>query len=307
MERPEISVVVPLFNEERTVETLYERLNTVLIKLGKSFEIIFVDDSSTDGTRKALSKLSARNIFLRRNYGQFIAMVTGIRQAKGRVVITMDGDLENDPEDIPAFLVKLTEGFDVVSGWRRDRWKGQPFTRRIPSHTASAFISYVTGVKLHDYGCNMKAYRREILDRMHFAVYMQRMIAAYAAREGARVAEIPVRFEPRKFGKSNYGLLRTFKVFLDALTFHFFYNYSRRPMHFFGGVGFWSFFLAGVAALWALCLKIFQNVSLIRTPLPLVFVFLTIVGLLFILMGLLAEFIGRHAPLDVEFYEEGKE
>ena len=227
MEHIEISVVIPIFNEAKGLETLVKKLRVALLKLGKSFEIIFIDDGSTDGTRELLRALPVRAIFLNRNHGQFTAMATGIRKVRGKIVVTMDGDLENDPADVEKLLKKLSEGFDVVSGWRRDRWKGEFLTRRIPSLSANAFISWVTGVKLHDYGCNMKVYRKEILDRLQLAIYMQRMIPAYAAREGAKVAEVAVSFTPRPYGRSNYGLLRTFRVFLMSLHSTFSINTVR--------------------------------------------------------------------------------
>ena len=304
MERIEISVVVPVFNEEKSVQALTQKLRETLSRTGKTFEIILVDDGSTDKTREIIRTLRARSILLNRNYGQFTAMATGIRKAHGEIVVTMDGDLENDPEDILKLIGKLGEGFDVVCGWRKNRWEGEFFTRRIPSLAANKFISWVTGVYLNDYGCNMKAYRRQILERLELGIYMQRMIAAYASKEGAKVTEIPIGFKPRPFGKSNYGLIRTFRVFFDVITFHFFYKYGRRPMHFFGAVGFWSFFIAFLLFGWMVYLKFIKYADFIKTPLPVLIGIFIMVGFQFILMGLLAELIIRHTPREVEYYEE---
>lgn len=304
MERIEISVVVPVFNEEKSVLILVQKLRETFRRFGKSFEIILVDDGSTDKTREIIRALPVRSFLLNRNYGQFTAMATGIRKARGEIVVTMDGDLENEPEDILKLINKLSEGYDVVCGWRKNRWEGELFTRRIPSLAANKFISWVTGVYLHDYGCNMKAYRRQVLERLELGIYMQRMIAAYASKEGAKVTEIPIGFKPRPFGKSNYGLLRTFRVFFDVITFHFFYKYGRRPMHFFGAVGFWSFFLSGAVFVWMIGLKFLRHTDFIKTPLPVLAAIFIIVGIQFILMGLLAELIIRHTPRDVEHYEE---
>ena len=299
-----ISVVVPFFNEAESVVELHRLLAGVLTGTHKPFEIFFVDDGSTDGTWAEMQKLQGvRTIRLRRNYGQTAALSVGIKEAEGDVIVTMDGDLENDPADIPHLLEKLEEGYDIVSGWRLDRWQDKFFSRRMPSAMANWLISFVTGVHLHDHGCTLKAYRADILKHVHLTGDMHRMIAAYAARGGARVAELPVRFEPRKHGVSKYGFSRTFKVLLDILAFHFFYKYARRPMHFFGAVGFLSFFLACIVGAWALYLRIFEDIHFIRTPLPILVAIFIVVGFQFILMGLLAEIVSRIAPQSVEYDE----
>lgn len=299
-----ISVVVPLFNETDSVSTLHQELLFMLQKYGKSFEIIFVDDGSTDNTFEVIKNLKPlRVIRLRRNYGQTTALGVGIRESSGDVIVTLDGDLENRPEDIPKLLAKLDEGFDIVSGWRRDRWKNKFLTRRFPSQLANRLVSFVTGVRLHDHGCMLKVYRRQFVEKINFIGDTHRMIAAYASKEGARVVEVPVQFEPRKFGKSKYGISRTFKVLLDVLAFHFFYKYSRRPIHFFGAVGFISFFCAFITAGWAIFLKLFQNTNFIRTPLPILTAIFSVVGVQFILMGLLAEIIARTSASIVDYEE----
>ena len=289
-----LSVVVPLYNEVESVPELHRRLVPILQGMGRPFEIIFVDDGSLDGTfsvMKTLSPLYA--IRLRRNYGQTAALAAGIRQATGDVIVTMDGDLENDPADIPGLLQKIEQGYDIASGWRRGRWGDQPLSRRLPSYLANRFISWVSGVDLHDHGCQLKAYRRACLTPVDFTGDMHRMIAAYAAREGATVIELPVRFEKRKYGRSKYTMSRIFKVLLDVLAFHFFHRFSARPMHFFGGFGFTMLFFAALSFGTMLFLRFWLGVSFIVTPLPTLTVFLAIVAVQFILMGLLAEMLHR--------------
>lgn len=300
-----LSVVVPLYNEQETIVFLHERLVDVLKTIGRSFEIIFVDDGSSDdsfSSMKALQPLIA--IRLKRNSGQTRALAVGIKQSRGNVVILLDGDLENDPADIPQLLRKFEDGFDVVSGWRQNRWKDKFFTRRLPSALANKFISLVSGVRLHDHGCTLKVYRREVLTSLNFTGDMHRMIAAYAARNGARVTELPVRFEPRKAGKSKYGLSRTFTVILDVLSFHFFYKYARRPNHFFGGIGFFALFFGATAFLLMLYLKYIKGVSFIQTPLPVLSALFMMVGFQFVLMGLLAEIFVRLHSVDDDVIEE---
>ncbi|MSR76562.1 MAG: glycosyltransferase [Candidatus Ryanbacteria bacterium] len=300
-----ISIIVPFYNEEQSVRELHERLLGVMQSSQYVFEIIFVDDGSKDGTFTQIKKCSpVIALRLRHNYGQTQALAAGIREAQGDLIITLDGDLENDPADIPALLAKLEEGYDVVSGWRKDRWHDSFFTRRLPSALANRCISVVTGVSLHDHGCTLKAYRRRALEHMTFSGDMHRMIAAYAAREGARLAEIPVHFTPRKHGKSHYGLSRTFKVLLDIFAFHFFYRYARRPIHFFGGAGFASLFVGCILFFSMLYLKYHWGTSFIKTPLPVLIALFVIIGFQFILMGLLAEIITRTARPETDIVQE---
>jgi glycosyltransferase involved in cell wall biosynthesis len=294
-----LSVIVPFFNEEKTVREMHARLVSVLSKENIPYEIIFVDDGSQDSTFQNMQKLAPlRVVRLKRNYGQTQALAAGIAHAGGDIIVTLDGDLENDPADIPRLLTKLGEGYDIVSGWREGRWQNQFFTRRLPSGLANKLISYVSGIHLSDHGCTLKAYRRHILHDLRLSGDMHRMIAAYAAREGALITEMPVRFTPRIHGKSKYGLSRIFKVLLDVLAFRFFYKFARRPIHFFGGAGFASFFFGGVIFLVMLYLKFFKNTTFIQTPLPVLVALFIIVGVQFILMGLLAEIFVRSRDND---------
>lgn len=287
-----ISVVVPFYNEKESVAELHRRLVSVLERLGMPFEIIFVDDGSTDGTFDEIKKLAPVKAHrFARNRGQTAAFGQGIRAAQGDIVVTLDGDLENQPEDIPALIEKLDEGFDVVSGWRKNRWADQPFSRRTPSTIASWLISRATGVRLHDHGCNLRVYRRAVFDGVEFRGEMHRMLAAYLGLRGATVAEVPVQYVPRRYGVSKYGIGRIFKVILDVISLYFFREYARRPMHFFGYAGFISLALGFIVFLFMVYLRIIEQIHFIRTPLPVVVAVLAIIGIQFILMGLLAELI----------------
>lgn len=285
-----VSVVVPFFNEVKNIKELHSKITAVLKNLNRPFEIIFVDDGSKDGSFEAMKNLSPLiALRLRKNYGQSAALDAGIKKSSGEIVITMDGDLENDPEDIPSLLNKLEEGYDIVSGWRKNRWLRQKFSRRIPSLVANRLISLISGISLHDHGCMLKAYNREILNHLKLQGEKHRLIAAYAAIMGANIAEMPVKYSPRKYGSSKYGPLRIFKVLLDAFALMFFNKYSNRPMHFFGGMGFASFSLSTIAFLGMLYFKFFLKISFIQTPLPTIVVLFAIIGFQFVLMGLLAE------------------
>ena len=289
-----LSIVVPFFNEARSVAPLHARICEALRPLG-SFELIFVDDGSVDTTFQEIQKQRpVTALRLARNFGQTAALAAGIARATGDTIVTLDGDLENNPLDIPKLVSKLEEGFDVVSGWRKNRWQGQWFTRRLPSFIANFFISAATGAKLHDHGCTLKAYRREALVHLKLYGEMHRMIAAYARLfSRARLAEVPVAYTPRQFGKSNYGVLRSFKVVLDLVAIRFFYKYANRPMHFFGAVGFFSFFFGLLAFVGMLYFKYALGITFIETPLPILTGICIIIGVQFILMGLLAELILR--------------
>ncbi len=288
-----ISVVVPFFNEKEVIRELHSRLFSVLTKIGEPFEIIFVDDGSKDDTFGEIKELShVKGLQLKKNMGQTAAFGCGIMQSKGEIIVTLDGDLENFPEDIPELLKKLQQGYDVVAGWRKERWANKIFTRRIPSIAANNLISKISGIRLHDHGCNLRVYRREVFDTVHFSGEMHRMLAAYLGMQGARVTEIPVSYAPRKFGKSKYGLGRMFKVILDLIAIHFFLKYNTRPMHFFGYVGFFSMGLGFLTFLWALGLKL-TGVHFNQTPLPVLVAIFVIVGVQFVLMGLLAELVLR--------------
>lgn len=291
-----ISVVVPLRDEEGNVRELHERLLGVFKKINYDFEIIFVDDGSSDATYQIAKELSPiKAVRLCRNYGQSTAFGVGFELAQGDVILTIDGDLENAPEDIPAFIEKLNEGYDLVSGWRKNRWRGKLISRYIPSYIANKLISIISGAKLNDHGCMVKAYRREVLKNINMTGERHRMVAAFVALEGGKIAEIPITFHKRKFGKSKYGIARTFKVLLDLLAFYFFKRYASRPIHFFGGAGFISFFAGFLIFLWATYLKIFAGVHYNRSPLMILVAIFAVIGSQFILMGLLAEILsGNH-------------
>jgi dolichol-phosphate mannosyltransferase len=292
-----LSVVIPLYNEQENVEPLCKALLDALHNQARSFEIILVNDGSSDGTERSLEQAAAtdsriRVVNFRSNKGQTAAMMAGIDYAAGTVIVPMDGDLQNDPKDIVRLLDKLDEGYDVVSGWRRDR-QDNFMIRTLPSKIANLIISRVSGVPLHDYGCSLKAYRREMLQGFRLYGEMHRFIPVYAAAQGARVAELPVSHHARKFGQSKYGLNRTVKVLLDLLVVKFLTKYRTKPIYLFGQAGFGLLILAFLAGLWALYLKFFGHTSFVQTPLPLLVSLCVIAGLMCLLMGLLAELIMR--------------
>ena len=289
-----VSVVAPVFNEDRTIAELHRRLVDVFKQINCPFELIFVDDGSYDKTSEMLKKLSpAKILTLRRNYGQTVALEAGIRKAKGDLIITMDSDLENDPSDIPLLLKKLEEGSDVVTGWRKDRWKKSFITRRFPSYLANLLLSKVSGVKLHDFGCMLRVYKKEVLQNLSFSGDMHRLILAYIARRGKRIAEIPVKFEPRRYGRSHYGLGRTFGVLTDIFAFYFFERFHNKPIHFFGLASVLFFILSVLVFIAMVILRIMKIATFIETPLPTLTVFFAGTGFQFILLGLVAELIYR--------------
>ena len=298
-----LSIVVPFYNEKQSVSLLHARIVEALRSLGISFEIIFVDDGSTDGTFDEMRKLSpVIACRFARNFGQTAALAAGIARATGKIIVTLDGDLENDPRDIPKLISKLEEGFDIVSGWRQNRWRGRWLSRRFPSMVANLLISAATGAKLHDHGCTFKAYRREAITHLKLYGERLRIIAAYTKLfNRAKLAEVPVSYVPRQFGTSNYGILRSFTVPLDIVAIRFFYKYANRPMHFFGAVGFFSFFFGFLAFCGMLYFKYVLGITFIETPLPTLTGICFIVGVQFILMGLLAELILRTSA-DTETY-----
>src|ERR687893_831370 len=293
---PEISVFLPVYDEEPNLRLLHEKLDEALEKLGRTAEIIYVDDGSRDGSLAILRELAERDsrvrvVALRRNYGQTAAMAAGIDAARGRVLIPMDADLQNDPADIARLLDKMDEGYDVVSGWRKNR-QDKLVTRKIPSMLANRLISWIGGVPLHDYGCSLKAYRRESLEDVRLYGEMHRFIPIYASWAGARVTEIPVEHHPRTMGKSKYGLSRTLKVMLDLMTIKFMASYQTKPIYVFGSFGFSSFLISIVAGVWAV-MRTLGGESFIRNPLLVVAIVMFAVGVQFILMGLLAEMLVR--------------
>lgn len=292
-----VSLFLPVYNEEVNLELLHEKIIASLSRLGHEYEVIYVDDRSTDRSLELLTRFAAndarvRVISFRRNYGQTAAMSAGIDAARGEVLIPMDADLQNDPADIERLLAKLDEGYDVVSGWRQER-RDTLFTRVLPSRIANWLISKISGVRLHDYGCSLKAYRREALKDVHLYGEMHRFIPAHAHANGARVTEIEVRYHPRRFGKSNYGISRTFRVLLDLLLIRFLDKYMDRPMHFFGGFGFLLLFLGFVAGMSAVVLRLFWDLHLVQTPLPTFSALLLIMGLNLAMLGVLSEVMMR--------------
>jgi dolichol-phosphate mannosyltransferase len=294
---PDISVFLPVFNEEPNLRPLHAKMDEALTKLGRTAEIIYVDDGSTDGSLAILRELAeldgrVRVVALRRNYGQTAAMAAGIDAARGRVLIPMDADLQNDPADIIRLLDKLDEGYDVVSGWRKNR-QDKLITRKLPSMLANRLISWIGGVPLHDYGCSLKAYRRESLEDVRLYGEMHRFIPIYASWAGARVTEIPVEHHPRTMGKSKYGLSRTLKVVFDLMTIKFMASYQTKPIYVFGTFGMIAFAISVLAGLYALFLKLFHKADFVQTPLPILAIVMFAVGVQFLLMGLLAEMLVR--------------
>jgi glycosyltransferase involved in cell wall biosynthesis len=297
--RPQLglSVVIPLFNEQDNVSPLYERLTAALAQLNKTFEIIFVDDGSSDGTYAALCRLAQQDsnvkvINLRRNFGQTAALTAGFDYAQGEIIIPMDGDLQNDPADIPMLLTKLEEGFDVVSGWRKNR-QDKELLRKVTSRMANWLIGRITGVKLHDSGCSMKAYRAEVLKETRLYGEMHRFIPALASLMGAKICEVPVRHHPRRFGQSKYGFGRVIKVLLDLITVKFLADFSTKPLYMFGGFGAVLFGFAILAGAETLFEKYAYGVYVHNNPFILIAVFLAILAFNFVVMGLLAELIVR--------------
>src|SRR5437660_3607044 len=294
---PDISVFLPVLNEEPNLLPLHEKLDRALALLSRSAEIIYVDDGSTDDSLAVLREIAAKDqrvrvIALRRNYGQTAAMAAGIDAARGEVLIPMDADLQNDPADIARLLDKIDEGYDVVSGWRKNR-QDKLFTRKIPSMIANRMISWIGGVPLHDYGCSLKAYRRDSLADVHLYGEMHRFIPIYASWSGARVTEIAVEHHARTMGKSKYGLSRTMKVIFDLMTIKFMASYQTKPIYIFGSFGMVAIALSVIAGLWATILKFWKGTSFILTPLPVITVVMLAIGFQFLLMGLLAEMLVR--------------
>lgn len=293
----DLSVVVPLKDEEESLAPLHASLTEALRSTGKPYEILYIDDGSADGTPRRLAETARRDprakvIALRKSFGQTAALSAGFDHAQGSVIVTLDGDLQNDPADIPRLLAKMAEGYDVVSGWRKDR-KDSFLRRGLPSAFANALIGFVTGVRLHDYGCTLKAYRSEVVKGVRLYGEMHRFLPALANLAGARITEIPVTHHPRRFGHSHYTMGRTLKVLLDLLTVKFLTDFSTKPIYFFGSLGA-LLCAAGVAAgavtLWE---KYAQGVWVHRNPLILLAIFLFLLGTVLVMMGLLAELIIR--------------
>ncbi len=297
MTDPQLSIVIPLYNEAENVEPLYQELTAALAEVGRTYEVIVVDDGSRDDSFARLKAIHARDprwriIRFRRNFGQTAGFSAGFTAARGEIVITSDADLQNDPRDIPKLLAKMAEGYDIVSGWRADR--KEPFlSRRLPSMMANRMISGATGVVLHDYGCSLKAYRSEVAKNVRLYGELHRFIPALASWMGVTVAEIPVNDRARRFGKSKYGLSRTFRVLLDIITVRFMLDYGTRPLQIFGRAGLLS---AGVGLLFGIYLtfvKLVLGQNIGSRPLLLLAVLLVILGVQLVSMGLIAEMVMR--------------
>ncbi len=292
-----LSVIIPIYNEVENFPLLYEEIVKVLGDLGEPWELIAINDGSTVGSREVLDRLaendkSLKVIHFKRNFGQTAAMMAGIDFARGDIIISMDGDLQNDPLDIPRVLEQLAQGYDVCSGWRHKR-QDSALKRTLPSRIANYLISAISGVRLHDYGCSLKAYKREVIKGVKLYGEMHRFIPIYATWQGARVTEIPVNHRPRVHGSSKYGLERTIKVILDLIVVKFLEQYAQKPIYVFGTFGILNLLVAFLAAGASLYYKLFEGKSFIRTPLPQLFVFTGITGIMSILMGLLAEIVIR--------------
>ena len=293
----DLSIVVPIYNEEECITVLYERVTSALANTALVYELLLVDDGSSDRSFLLLKDIALQDqrvkvIRFRRNFGQTAAMAAGFDAASGRVVVPMDGDLQNDPTDIPKLLAKIDEGFDVVSGWRKDR-QDRFINRKLPSMIANGLISRFTGVHLHDYGCTLKAYRREVLDGINLYGEMHRFVPALASQVGAKVTELPVKHHPRLYGTSKYGISRTVRVVLDLMTVKFLLSYSTKPIQLFGKWGIYTLFAGFLSGLATLYMKLFEHMSMNRNPLWILTIFLLFMGIQFIVLGLLGELNAR--------------
>ncbi len=294
---PKVSVIVPIYNEVESIPPLIEAIYSTLGRTEIAYEIICVDDGSTDGSSQLLQEIAEqrtdlRAVLLRRNYGQTPAMAAGFGHARGDIIVTMDGDLQNDPADIPKVLEKLNEGYDLVSGWRKDR-QDDALTRLLPSKIANWIIGKVTGVKLHDYGCSLKAYRHEIVYDMKLYGELHRFLPALAFIEGAKITEMPVLHHARKYGNSKYGLSRTFRVVMDLLTVFFMKKFVTRPMHVFGLFGIISMFIGTVLSLYLTFIKLGLGQEIGNRPLLILAVLLLVTGFQLFCFGILTELMMR--------------
>ncbi|MBE9187712.1 glycosyltransferase family 2 protein [Microcoleus sp. LEGE 07076] len=293
----DVSVVVPVYNEVESLPHLIEAIASAIQPSGLSYQIICVDDGSKDGSAELLKQLAGSRddlcaVLLRRNYGQTAAMSAGFDRARGRAIVTLDGDLQNDPADIPLLLAKLNEGYDLVSGWRKNR-QDNTISRLIPSKIANWLIGRVTGVTLHDYGCSLKAYKSELVADLNLYGELHRFLPALAFIEGARIAELPVRHHARRFGQSKYGIWRTFRVLMDLLTISFMKKFLTRPMHVFGLLGLSSMALGTVLGIYLTFVKLGLGQSIGNRPLLILAVVLLLTGVQLFCFGLLAEVMMR--------------
>jgi len=303
-----ISIILPVLNEEENLEDMNAEIAGVVENMEVDYEIIYIDDGSTDKSFDILSSLRQKNqnikvIQFRRNFGQTASLAAGFDHATGDVIITMDSDRQNDPKDIPMLLEKINEGYDLVSGWRFDRQDAW-LSRKLPSKLANGLISRITGVKLHDYGCSLKAFRKEVVENLRLYGEMHRFIPAIASWMGVRIAEVKVNHRARVAGTSKYGISRTFRVILDLVTVKFLLQYSARPIHFFGGIGMASGITGFLIAFVMLIQKLFFDVALGDRPLLLLAVLLMFIGIQFITFGLLGELMTRtyHETQDKPIY-----
>lgn len=297
MQATAISLIIPCHNEENNVINLHNDITKIMKEIGSNYEVIYIDDGSNDKTLSRIKEIVIHDKFssaivLQRNYGQTAAMMAGFDRAIGDVIITLDGDGQNDPRDIPKLIDKIKEGYDVVSGWRKDR-KDNKIIRNFPSLVANWLISRISGVTLKDYGCSLKAYNKEFIKGIRLYGEMHRFIPIYTFWEGAKIIEIEVSHHQRIHGYSKYGLNRIYKVILDIFLIRFFDKYLTRPIHFFGGIGLICGCLSFLCGLWALWLKIFEGVSFISTPVPLLTLSLILTSISSLMLGLMAEIITR--------------
>lgn len=300
MDKPErafLSIVIPVYNEAENLEELYREIISAVEKIGKHFEIIFVDDGSTDASApllKTIQKADSRVkiIRLRRNFGQTAALAAGFDYASGEIIVTLDADLQNDPRDIPLLIGKIEEGYDIVSGWRKNR-KDKFFSRRLPSSLANWLISRLTRIKLHDYGCTLKAFRKEVIKNVKLYGELHRFIPAIASNIGVAIAEVKVNHRPRRHGKSKYSIFRFNKVILDMLTVKFLLSYSTRPLQIFGLIGLASGIGGFLISLWLSYQRLVLKISVANRPLLLLGVLLIVIGFQFVTLGLLAEIMVR--------------
>ena len=293
----DLSIVIPIYNEKDSILKLYKELYKTLSGMNLKYEVLLIDDGSTDGTFNELIKINSKNksfkiISFRKNFGQTSAISAGFDFAEGKVIITLDADLQNDPRDIPLLLKKLNKGYDIVSGWRVNR-KNKAVTRRFPSVVANKIISKLTGVYLHDYGCTLKAYKREVIKNIDLYGEMHRYIPAIASWMGVRVSEVPVRHHSRKYGRSKYGVSRTIKVILDIITLKFLLSYSQRPIQIFGVLGLFSATVGFFMTAYLIIMRIFFNQALSERPLFILSIFMIFIGVQLVTMGLLAEVLMR--------------
>ena|SRR3989338_2533785 len=292
-----VSIIIPAYNEETSLKVLLDELDYFLKNFQYNYEIIFVDDGSSDNSFNILKDAAMKNpnykVFrLRRNYGQSAALLAAIDHSTGDVIVTLDADLQNDPSEIPKLLNLISEGYDLVSGWRKNR-QDRMLDRKIPSMIANKIISFISGIKLHDYGCSLKAYKKDVLEGVRLYGELHRFLPICASWNGAKVAEIEVNHRPRVFGKSKYGLSRTYKVILDLIVLKFLSDYSTKPIYFFGGFASMCFGLSIILAAWSLYLKIFRNIDLDGTPLLIFSAVFVIVSVQLLLIGLLADLVMR--------------